>query len=60
MKRNLMTTTITYDIFNQLLKKIKSWGHSTDRDWESQIKEEFSRPFNGKDFIHNYNYNILS
>lgn len=44
----------------KLLKKIKSWGHSTDRDWESQIKEEFSRPFSGKDFIHNYNYNILA
>lgn len=44
----------------KLLKKVKSWGHSSDRDWQGQINEEFSRPFNGKDFVHGYNYNILS
>jgi hypothetical protein len=43
----------------KLLKKIKSWGHSTDRDWENQIKEEFLKPFSGTDFIHNYKYKIL-
>jgi hypothetical protein len=43
----------------KLLSKVESWGHSTDRDWKSQIEEEFSRPFNGTDFVHNYNYNIL-
>jgi len=42
-----------------LLKKVKSWGHTLDRDWASLIKEEFSRPFNGKDFIHGYSYNML-
>lgn len=42
-----------------LLKKVKSWGHTSDRDWESLIKEEFSREFNGKDFVHGYSYNTL-
>ena len=42
-----------------LLQKTKSWGHTTDKDWKSLIEEEFSRPFNGKDFVHGYSYKIL-
>jgi len=42
-----------------LLQKIKSWGHTTDKDWRSLIEDEFSRPFNGKDFVHGYSYKIL-
>lgn len=42
-----------------LLQKVKSWGHSKDRDWASLIEEEFSRPFNGRDFVHGYEYKIL-
>lgn len=42
-----------------LLQKIKSWGHTTDKDWKSLIEEEFSRPFNGRDFVHGYSYKIL-
>ena len=43
----------------QMLKKVKNWGHRHDRDWTSLVEEEFSRPFNGTDFIHNYSYNIV-
>jgi hypothetical protein len=43
----------------QMLKKVRSWGHKSDKDWEGLIEEEFSREFNGTDFIHNYNYEIL-
>ena len=43
----------------KLLLKIKAWGHSADRDWNKLIEEEFSRPFNGTDFIHRYQYKIL-
>lgn len=42
-----------------LLKKVKSWGHSSDKNWVELIEEEFSRPFNGKDFVHGYSYKIL-
>jgi len=40
----------------KLLKKVESWGHSGEVDWQSRIEEEFSRPFNGKDFVHNYSF----
>lgn len=43
----------------KLLDKVKSWGHSSDKDWKKLIEEEFSRPFNGTDFIHGYKYKIL-
>lgn len=43
----------------RLLKKTKAWGHSTENNWEKLIEEEFSRPFNGTDFIHGYQYNII-
>jgi hypothetical protein len=42
-----------------MLRKVKSWGHTNDRDWNPMIEEEFSREFNGKDFVHNYSYKIL-
>jgi hypothetical protein len=42
-----------------MLRKVVSWGHSADRDWVSAVNEEFSRPFNGKDFIHGYSYKTV-
>lgn len=38
----------------EMLKKVRSWGHKGDRDWESLVHEEFSRPFSGTDFVHGY------
>lgn len=40
----------------ELLQKVISWGHYRERDWQAAIKEEFSRPFNGSDFVHGYSY----
>lgn len=37
----------------EMIAKVKCWGHNTDRDWISLVEEEFSRPFNGKCFIDN-------
>jgi glycosyltransferase involved in cell wall biosynthesis len=42
-----------------MLKKVKTWGHCDDKDWESAINEEFSRPFNNTDFVHGYTYTIV-
>jgi hypothetical protein len=42
-----------------MLKKVRSWGHKNDKNWEELIEEEFSRDFNGKDFVHGFEYNIL-
>jgi hypothetical protein len=40
----------------QLLRKVASWGHCRDRDWLKLVEEEFSRPFNGTDFVHGYEF----
>ena len=42
-----------------LLKKTNNWGHNKDKDWERLINEEFCRPFNNTDFVHNYSYHIV-
>lgn len=42
-----------------MISKVKNWGHKHDKDWIRLIEEEFSRDFNGTDFIHGYEYNIL-
>jgi len=43
----------------ELLLKVRNWGHYKEKDWSSLIEEEFSRDFNGTDFVHNYSYVIL-
>jgi hypothetical protein len=40
----------------EMLKKVKSWGHRSDRDWVSLVEQEFSQPFQGTDFVHGYDY----
>jgi len=41
---------------DEMLKKVKSWGHKGDREWEELVKESFKTPFSGKDFVHGYSY----
>ena len=43
----------------QMLKKVSTWGHAHDKDWISLVNKEFSRPFNGTDFVHGYKYEIV-
>lgn len=41
----------------EMLNKVSNWGHSSDKpNWKDLVKEEFSRGFNGTDFVHNYSY----
>lgn len=40
----------------EMLRKVESWSHQNDRDWKSLVQEEFSRPFNGVDFVHGYQF----
>ena len=44
---------------DQMLTKVKSWGHNKDKNWIDLVNEEFSRDFNGTDFVHAYSYNIV-
>lgn len=43
----------------EMIKKVSNWGHNKDRDWMSLIEQEFSHTFNGTDFVHGYQYNIV-
>jgi hypothetical protein len=43
----------------EMLSKVKSWGHNKDRNWIDCVNEEFTHEFNGKDFVHNYEYDII-
>lgn len=40
----------------EMLKKVSSWGHQGDMDWAKLVKLEFSHDFNGRDFVHGYQY----
>lgn len=44
---------------DEMIKKVRSWGHKGDRSWESQVEEEFSVPFRGTDFVHGYQYKTI-
>jgi hypothetical protein len=43
----------------EMLIKVKNWGHKNDKDWAKLVEQEFSRPFNGTDFIHGYDYDVV-
>ena len=40
----------------EMLKKTRAWAHHWERDWAQLIEEEFSRDFNGTDFVRKYDY----
>ena len=44
---------------DEMLKKVKAWGHKGDRDWNLLVEEEFKSPFKGTDFVHGYTYKIV-
>lgn len=44
----------------EMLRKVKTFGHSSDRDWASLVEKEFSHEFTGVDFVHNYKYKIVT
>jgi hypothetical protein len=44
----------------EMLKKVRSWGHKDDKDWSRLVEEEFKNAFSGKDFIHGYEYDVIA
>ncbi len=44
---------------DEMLKKVRTFGHRSDRDWIALVEEEFSREFNGTDFITGYAYDTM-
>ena len=45
----------------EMIRKVLSWGHRNDRiDWVAMVDEEFSRHFNGTDFLKHLEYDIVA
>ncbi len=44
----------------EMMKKVRAWGHREDRDWEELVEKEFAAPFSGKDFVHAYSFRECS
>lgn len=40
----------------EMLAKVTSWGHKNDRNWVELVEREFSKDFDGTDFVHGYQY----
>jgi hypothetical protein len=40
-------------------KKLTSWGHHWERDWQKLLAEEYAHSFHGKDFIRRYSYQVV-
>jgi hypothetical protein len=43
----------------EMLKKVRTWGHARDKDWTPDVNREFSREFipgQHKDFVHGYDF----
>lgn len=43
----------------EMLRKVRSWSHRKDRNWEELVKREFSVPFQGTDFVHGYRFRTV-
>lgn len=43
----------------QILKKVANWGHSHDKPWAELIEASWENPFDGRDFVHGYEYQIV-
>lgn len=43
----------------EMLRKTKTWGHYWERKWEELIQKEFSKEFQGTDFIASYDYETV-
>ncbi len=44
----------------QMLRKVRNWGHRRDiAGLEAKVHEEFSRPFNGTDFLRGLAYEVV-
>jgi hypothetical protein len=43
----------------EMIRKVQTFGHKYDRDWISLVEKEFSHEFNGFDFVHGYEYEVV-
>lgn len=43
----------------EMLRKVRAWGHNQDKDWSKLVEEEFSRNFNNKCFVNTYDFETV-
>lgn len=44
----------------EMLKKVRCWGHHWERDWNTLVEKEYAENFKGKDFVRYYKYAEIS
>lgn len=44
---------------DEMLRKVKTFGHKASRDWVSLVEKEFSHEFKNTDFVHGYEYEVV-
>lgn len=42
-----------------ILRKVATWGHSQDKPWAQLIEDTWDKPFDGRDFVHGYEYDVV-
>ena len=55
----ILTRSQSRDLFESKDSVFNRERDADEKDWNSLIEEEFSRDFNGTDFVHGYDYEIL-
>lgn len=43
----------------EMLRKVRTWGHNKEQNWEAMVEKEFAHAFSGTDFVHGYQYKIV-
>ena len=44
----------------EMLRKVRSWSHRKDRNWEELVEKEFQASFGGTDFVHGYRFQTVA
>lgn len=43
----------------EMLRKVRTWGHRHAKNWEELVEKEFAGPFLGKDFVNGYTFKTV-
>lgn len=43
----------------EMLRKVRTWGHRHAKNWEELVEKEFSAPFSGRDFVNGYRFKTV-
>ncbi|MBM3201063.1 MAG: hypothetical protein FJZ56_01475 [Chlamydiae bacterium] len=46
--------------YDELVRKVLSWGHHMDKPWVQLLEMEYSEPFRGKDLLFDLSYDMVN